>query len=147
MNSRVNYGELAMAIALVLAGIAVAYMGLVYGLGTMRHIGPGFFPLALGVLLGLLSLGILVETGRGSDTDAQVPARVIGSVIGSLLVFAFLLERFGLVPATISLIVVASFASSSPRPLPVAASAVLMAAAAVAVFIWGLRLPLRAVVW
>lgn len=92
-------------------------------------------------------MGILVETGRGSDTDAQVPARVIGSVIGSLLVFAFLLERFGLVPATIALIVVASFASSSLRPLPVAASAVLMAAAAVAVFIWGLRLPLRAIVW
>jgi hypothetical protein len=93
---------------MTLLGAAVALDSLTYTLGTLTHMGPGMFPLMLGVTLtfvGVLILGTAAATPLGSDDDERIlPANpewyawlciLMGPV--AFIVFG---EFFGLVPAT-----------------------------------------------
>jgi hypothetical protein len=80
-------GIMYMVIGLFFAGIATTY-----SLGTAAKMGPGYFPLALGILMFLLGLLVLVTSLRASATIDQIPKfnwRVIGIVTGSICLFGF----------------------------------------------------------
>ena len=61
---------------------------------------------------------------------------------GSLLVFAFAMDRLGVVIATMLLVAVGSLAGREFRPFEVAASAIALALLTVVIFVWGLGLPI-----
>lgn len=94
---RRDYHDMTWGGVLVLAGLAVAgYAWINYDLGSIRRMGPGFFPVALGLLLAALGALIVIPSARrpGQPTPfAWVQA--IG-VIGALLAFGLLLDRLGI---------------------------------------------------
>ncbi|MCA0873566.1 hypothetical protein LCL97_22265 [Seohaeicola saemankumensis] len=64
-----NTLELAAGLIVFGAGIVVAVESMSYPMGSLRNVGPGIFPMLLGLVLAALGLAIVLE-GRISDAAA-----------------------------------------------------------------------------
>lgn len=99
---------------LIALGVFVAvYAGTHYQIGKPGNMGPGFFPAALGCILAGLGLIVLLLSFRLSAHAWEVPSiawRSLLSILASVAVFSLIVERFGLVPATVALTFVAALA-------------------------------------
>jgi hypothetical protein len=85
-------------------GIAIG-VGASYRLGTPDDMGPGFFPVMLGVALLLLGIAVAVLSARqGGDALAAIKVRPIIVVLGAVVAFGVLIDRLGIV-LTIGVIV------------------------------------------
>jgi hypothetical protein len=98
----------------VLLGAGVTLDSLTYTLGTLTHMGPGMFPLMLGITLtfiGVLILGAAMATPLGDD-ERIMPKnkewRGWGCILAGPILFIILGEFFGLVPATFSCVFVSA---------------------------------------
>lgn len=93
-------------------GSLTAALSLQYHLGTIATMGPGMFPLFLGVALAILGLIILTKglVARGEEAKS-LPLGPVILITASLLVFAFLVLSMGLVAAIPAQVVIALWAS------------------------------------
>ncbi len=130
--------------------IAVAVFGLWasrnYRIGTATAMSTGYVPrLLCWILLGL-GVVIMAQGLRTRDERAAFAGvrhwRAIVFVPASLLVFAYAMDRLGVVIATLLLVGVGSLAGKELRPLEVAAAALVLVVLTLAIFIWGLSLPI-----
>ena len=114
-----------------------------YTLGTAAHMGPGYFPRMLGILLviigAVLSLRALRLRGESLPAWKWRPTVI---VLGSVVLFGAIVTPLGLVLSTVILIVLSSAASTEFRAREALVSSVLLAAAVVGVFVFGLHLQL-----
>ena len=114
-----------------------------YTLGTAAHMGPGYFPRMLGILLiiigAVLSLRALRLPGESLPGWKWRPTVI---VLGSVVLFGAIVTPLGLVLSTVILIVLSSAASTEFRVKEALVSSVLLAAAVVGVFVFGLHLQL-----
>src|SRR5262245_51155963 len=71
-------------------------------LGTLHQPGPGFFPFSAGVVLGLLSLILLLNSLRSQDrlSWSVLTSRKLLLIAGALLASVLLLETLGFVTIT-----------------------------------------------
>jgi hypothetical protein len=104
---------------LVVGGI-FAWGATSYSIGTGARMGPGYFPLLLGVLLAVLGaiilLGALIIETPDGDKVPAIAWKPLGYILGSNLVFGILLgglpsiglPSFGLIAAIFALIIIAS---------------------------------------
>jgi uncharacterized membrane protein len=89
-----------------LLGAAVTLDSTTYDLGSMTHMGPGMFPLMLGVVLtfiGILIFGNAVITPLGEDEHIlprQKEWRGWGCILAGPILFIVFGEFFGMAPAT-----------------------------------------------
>lgn len=124
-------------------GAIAMYVSRNYSLGTAGRMGPGYFPLLLGGLLGVIGLALVV---RSFVSDGEPVGRLaigpLSLIVLAVVVFGALLQHVGLVIALITVIGVSALASRQSRPLEVAALAAVVTVFSVAVFVYGLRLPL-----
>lgn len=112
-----NTVELAAGVVVLIAGLVVALESTTYAMGTMRNVGPGIFPMLLGILLAMLGIAIIFE-GRVSEVVApNVPWRAILAICASLGSFALLIDRAGAFVAIFALIYLAGLADKSFRPV------------------------------
>src|ERR1700730_17384934 len=56
---------------MVLLGLGVALKGASYRAGTLMHMGPGFLPTALGVILVLLGIAIAIASLGPADPASE----------------------------------------------------------------------------
>jgi Tripartite tricarboxylate transporter TctB family len=56
---------------MMLIGLGACFEGLTYKLGTLTHMGPGFFPVAMGVILVVLGMVIAATAVAGRPTGGQ----------------------------------------------------------------------------
>ena len=96
----------------ILLGAAVTLDSMTYTLGTLTHMGPGMFPLMLGITLtfiGVLILGAAMATPL-SDDESIMPKnrewRGWGCILAGPILFIILGEFFGLVAATFACVFV-----------------------------------------
>ena len=136
----------AVLIALGLPGAAYALATL--PLGTLRRMGPGMFPAALGLILALFGLAILIPALlREGPPMRRVDYRSLFYIMASVLAFALLVDPFGLFPAIAALAVIASRADSK---LPIPGTLILasgLALISVLLFEVGLGMPIEAFKW
>jgi hypothetical protein len=138
-------------------GAAFAIGATNYSIGTGARMGPGYFPLMLGILLALLGLGVILGALTVPTADGEPVGRIawkpLGFIIGANLVFGILLggiptfgvPAMGLVAAIYALVLVASRAGTA---FPVRSALVLATVLAVGsylTFILGLKLQFQ--VW
>jgi putative tricarboxylic transport membrane protein len=124
-------------------GVVAIVVGSNYALGTAARMGPGYFPRILGILL--ITLGGALALRSLKTQGAKVPRflwRPLLLVLGSVVVFGFIVEQVGLLLSTIVLILSASAASHEFRWKEALASGVFFALLAIAVFVLGLKLQL-----
>ena len=147
--------------ALMLAlGVAVVAAGLGYDVGTLREMGPGYFPVVLGALLAAIGAAMLASTRRRtSDAAPQPPAEMAHlagpvvqwrgwlCIVGGVLSFVVLGEHGGLVPASFVSVFVAAMGDRGNSWRAAAGLAAVMTVLGVVVFHDGLHLLLPLFAW
>ena len=115
-----------------------------YSLGSAGRMGPGYFPLLLGLVLG--GLGALL-IGRSLVLDGEpvprfhvVPLAIIAVAV---CLFGLAIEPLGLVVALAILIVLSAWAGPQFRLIETAALALALIAFSVGVFVYALGLTLN----
>ncbi len=97
---------------MTLLGAAVTLDSMTYSLGTLTHMGPGMFPLMLGVTLtfiGVLILGTAIVTPLTDNENILPKDRewfAWGCILAGPIAFIILGEFFGLVPATFACVLI-----------------------------------------
>lgn len=103
-------------------GIAFAVGATNFEVGNAARMGPGYFPLLLGILLGILGSAITIKsftTGLpGGDKVGSIAWRPLGYVLGANLAFGALLvglpsigfPSMGLIVAIYALVIISSMA-------------------------------------
>lgn len=106
----------------MLIGGAFAWGATSYSVGTGARMGPGYFPLLLGIVLAVLGAFImfysLVEHTDDGEPIGKFAWRPIGFVLGANIAFGILLAglpslgvpAMGLILAIYALVIIASFA-------------------------------------
>jgi uncharacterized membrane protein len=138
---RNNRDFIAGLLFVVLGGLAIA-LARDYPFGTTMRMGPGYFPTVLGAILLLFGVYVLARGLRSGDkVKGEWGWKPLALITVSIVLFGFLLDRAGLIPATIATLFVAAAAGREFRGKEVILLAVVMTAFSVAIFSWGLKLP------
>lgn len=118
-----------------------------YPLGTLRTMGPGMFPMAIGWLLAffglLLGVSGFFRTGRWPQVPLVTPAIVIASIVA----FTVLVRPFGIIPAILGVTAISSFADLKFRPVVTVVLCVVLSLVAYLIFRVGLSLPMAMFNW
>lgn len=144
----------------LVAGMAFIALNSARGLefGSLAEIGPGLFPVALAVLLLVLSLvlaGIGALTGSGDDLAVPGPEalRSLVAIVAALAVFSLTIKGSGFIPAlgvtgaTPLAILIAGAASRETRWLALVLFALVLTIFCAVLFRFLLGLPLPLAPW
>ena len=138
---RNNRDFIAGLLFIVLGGLA-AVLARDYPFGTTMRMGPGYFPTVLGGILLLFGVYVLARGIRsGEKVKGDWGVRPLTWITLSIVLFGFLLDRVGMIPATVVTLFVAAAAGREFRWKEVLLLALVMTAFSVAVFLYGLKLP------
>lgn len=150
------YGGALMA----LTGLAAMLAGLRYHTGTLSHMGPGFFPVAVGALLAFVGLLIAMSARNQSAPSAQAGQAsghghshaapdLRGTVCIVLGALSFLLFGVygGMIPATFAIVFISALGDRSNSIKQAASLAVAMCVIAAVVFSWLLQIQLPLFTW
>ena len=136
-----NRDFLAGLLFVVLGGLAVA-LARGYPIGSTMRMGPGYFPTVLGGILLLFGVYVLLRGVRsGDEVKGEWGYRPLALISLSIVMFGFLLDRVGMVPAIVATLFAAAAAGREFRFKEVLLLAVVLTAFSVAVFSYGLKLP------
>lgn len=127
----------------VLAGLGFSIGALGYRVGDAARMGPGWFPLWIGVLLVAIGLVIAALAVRPSAAHEKVKRPDLASIawiLGAVVLFGVLLQPAGLVLSLVVLVVVSSRASHEFTWRAALVNAALLSAFSVGVFIEGIQL-------
>ena len=110
-------------------------------LGTAARMGPAYFPTLLGGLLTALGLliavkGLMQKVNAEEGRVGRFHWRILGLILGSVLLFSLLLETCGLMIALAAMIAVAALADRSSRPKEVIAMIIVLDFIAWFVFVY-----------
>jgi hypothetical protein len=124
-------------------GSAAAVTAPDYRLGTLAQMGPGYFPLLLGVLLTGLGAMICIQAAAkgGGNRLVAPPWRQLVCIPASVVCFALLVERAGLGIAVVTTVLVGCLGGHRFRPIEALISAVVLAVLTGALFVRLLGLP------
>ena len=138
---RDNRDFLAGLLFIILGGLAVVFAS-DYPIGSAMRMGPGYFPTVLGAILLLFGGYVMLRGIRSREkVKGEWGWRPLALITLSIVLFGFLLDRLGLIPAIIALFFAAAAAGREFRFKEVLLLAVVMTAFVVGVFIYGLKLP------
>ncbi|MGB3068277.1 MAG: tripartite tricarboxylate transporter TctB family protein [Ottowia sp.] len=139
-------------------GAAFAIGAFEYTVGSAARMGPGYFPLMVGVLLTVLGLAVTVSAlgarpGGDGDPVGKIAWKPLGFVIGANLVFGVLLAglrsidlpAMGLIVAVYALVVMSCKAGSTFSLKSALMLATILAVGSYLIFILGLKLQFQ--VW
>jgi hypothetical protein len=103
---------------LLVIGMYVTFIGRTYEPGTLQQMGPGFFPVALGILLSVLGVIVALGARRGSadspeaadHNDAPRTADWRGwlCIIFSIVAFVVFSRYLGFIPASFATVFISA---------------------------------------
>jgi hypothetical protein len=127
-----------------LLGLAAAFQGTAYEIGTLSHMGPGFFPVALGIILALTGVAIAGSAVFAARTEAKprLPPEWRGWFCIGLSIVAFVVvgNYGGLAPATIAIVFISALGDRRNRAADAFVLALGVLAVCVVVFWWALQI-------
>ncbi len=130
-------------VVFLVAGLSFALTAYGYSIGNMHRMGPGMFPMLVGLVMA--GLGAIL-TARSFVIDGlAVPkfhARPVAISLLAMAGFGLLLRPAGLVAAVSALVAVASFASERVRIVETLVLAAVLAGGSVVLFVWVIGLPM-----
>lgn len=145
---QINARELTAGLVLAALGAAVGiYAKANYELGTPADMGPGFFPMVLGWVLVALGLLVSLLSTQRTTTTRQSPGpkfKYLLTICVGILAFGLLLERLGLVPATVALTLFSTLLQRPYQPKKIALLASALSLGAWLIFVRGFGMPLVA---
>jgi hypothetical protein len=143
---------------MVLFGLFIALKGTTYRLGTLMHMGPGFLPTALGVLLCLLGIvivgGALVPSEEGDANPAK--ERILPEnpqwwawfcILMSPVLFIVFGSEFGMIPGTFACVFIAALGDKKATWKSTFILASVVTAFGVVLFSYFLQVPMPILTW
>lgn len=135
-----------------LLGIGAVGIGRTYQVGTLSHMGPGFFPVALGVILVLSGVAIFAAasvTQHSAEQDESLPPEWRGwaCIVGSLIAFVVLGHYGGLVPATFAIVFISALGDRKNTWLQSLILAAAIVIACLVIFHWALQVQFPLFAW
>ena len=140
---------------MLLIGLGVALKGLTYRGGTLMHMGPGFLPTALGVILALLGVAIALAASAQAETDDR-DQRILPEhpqwwgwlciLAGPVLFIAFG-RYFGLIPGTFACVFVSALGDRTATLKSSLILAIVVTAFGVGLFSYFLQIPMPVLAW
>jgi putative tricarboxylic transport membrane protein len=134
-------------------GLVMALKGPGYRLGTLMHMGPGFLPTALGVILICLGIaiagtGLTVPEGEDEDILPEHPEWLgWACILAGPLCFILFGSFFGLIPAIFSCVFVSSFGDRTATLKGSVILAAVVTAFGVGLFSYILQVPMPLLAW
>ena len=141
---------------MILIGLSAVYASVQYNIGSLSHMGPGFFPCAVGALLAIV--GLLIAVAAGDEVN-QAKKPVMGHsheipdmrgaicIVASVLAFIFLGQYFGLLPATFAIVFISALGDRENKVKHALILSVAMMIVAAVVFWWALQLQMPLFKW
>lgn len=131
------------------AGLMFLGIGLFFGIatltslpiGSLEEMGPGFFPLALCLVLLALGSAILFNAGEDIKPQAPVNWRAVVLIAAAPVAFGLTVRSLGLLPALLISVALAVLASKTLTRLHAAMVVVGVTVFCVVIFKFGVRVP------
>lgn len=124
-------------------GGAACAIALDYAMGTTARMGPGYFPRVLGLMLCALGALLVLRSFKLQGAPLSFPTfKPVAIVLASVLLFGLVVNKAGLVIATLLLVLVSSTASHEYRWRESIVAAIALAVFVVVAFRYGLGLQL-----
>jgi hypothetical protein len=134
-------------------GLVMALKGPGYRLGTLMHMGPGFLPTALGVILiglGIAIAGTALTVPEGEDEDI-LPEKPEwfgwACILAGPLCFILFGRLFGLIPAIFTCVFVSACGDRTARLKNSLILAAVVTAFGVGLFSYVLQVPMPLLTW
>jgi hypothetical protein len=138
---------------MILFGLIVVVKGPTYGLGTLMHMGPGFLPTVLGVILiflGIAIAGPATALAEGEDEDL-LPAHpewfAWACILASPVAFILFGSYGGMIPGTFACIFVAALGDRQTTLKSALVLSTVVTIFGVALFAYVLRIPMPILQW
>ena len=136
---------------MLLVGAGAIFKGLDYQVGSLTHMGPGYFPVAVGSVLA--AMGALIALGARRQTPAVArpghPPEWRGwiCIILASIAFVVLGHYGGLLPATFGVVFIAALGDRQNSLKSALLLSIAMVAVSAIVFSWALQLQLPLFRW
>jgi hypothetical protein len=125
-------------------GLFVVAVGHRYPMGSAINMGPGYFPMLMsGLMIAFAIVNICLGLGRRNEA-APAPTfsfRPLALITLGMILFATLIERAGLIPAVVTLVILAVLAGGRPRWRELVIMLLVLGGIASALFVFGLGMP------
>jgi Tripartite tricarboxylate transporter TctB family len=131
-------------------GVGTVVLSQDYKLGTAANMGPAYFPIILGVVTALIGAVMLLKAVANPASSEPVPTwevRPLIFVVAGLMAFSLLIDDRGLIVSVAVLIAMSRFAGHQRGLLELILMIVVLTALATAIFVYGLKIPLRLGPW
>src|SRR5262249_27332126 len=120
-----------------------------YRIGQATAMGPGYFPLAVALVLTVLGASSVVRSLRFVDEEpfGRWPIAALICVLGGIVAFALLLESVGLIAASGAVVLLCCWSRLRTRPIETVILTLVLVAMVSGIFVFGLGLPVDLLVW
>jgi len=138
---------------LVLIGLGTIYQSSRYDVGTLAEIGPGFFPMVMGVILAGCGIAIafnqsaIADDEHDSETLDRPEWRGWGCILGGVLAFILLAHNGGLFPATFACVFISAMGDRTMKVRNAAVLALAISVFGVLLFHYALKIQLQPFAW
>jgi hypothetical protein len=138
---------------MILFGLVMGLKGPSYRLGTLMHMGPGFLPTALGILLiglGIAIAGTALGVPEGEDEDILPENREWwgwGCILASPIAFMLFGSYGGLIPGTFACVFVAALGDKTATLKSSVILACIISLFGVGLFHYLLQIPMPILEW
>jgi uncharacterized membrane protein len=138
-----RWKDLAGGLLMVVLGVATIFQSSQYELGSLRHMGPGYFPLILGIIL--TASGVLIAiNSRSAEAKIAVPKRPPEwrgwfCICAGIVAFVVIGEYGGLLPATFAIVFISALGDRQNSLLAATLLALAMTFICFVVFWWLLQ--------
>jgi hypothetical protein len=119
------------------------YVSRGYSLGSAGKMGPGYFPMMLATVLGLLGLALIARAiTKGDEAVPTLSARPLFLLVFAVVAFGATIQTLGLILSLLLTLAVAALASRETRLVETVFLAIGLTALSVGVFHYVLQLPM-----
>jgi putative Ca2+/H+ antiporter (TMEM165/GDT1 family) len=140
---------------MILLGLGIALKGSSYRAGTLMHMGPGFMPTALGILLVLLGIAIgaaALAPSEGDEHDESILPEnpqwwAWFCILMSPVAFIVFGHYFGMAPATFACVFIAALGDRNSTWLSMVVLSTVVTIFGVSLFSYFLQVPMPIFTW
>jgi putative Ca2+/H+ antiporter (TMEM165/GDT1 family) len=137
---------------MILLGLGIALKGATYRSGTLMHMGPGFLPTALGILLVLIGIAIgATALGPSEEDQAILPPNpqwwAWFCILMSPILFILFGRYFGMIPGTFACVFIAALGDRNRTWKSTIILATVVTAFGVGLFSYFLQVPMPILTW
>jgi hypothetical protein len=136
---------------MIFIGAAAALQGRNYPIGSLSRMGPGFFPVALGIILVCAGVAIIATAKLAAQDheEKELPPEWRGwfCICASIVAFVLVGKYGGLVPATFAIVFISSLGDRDNTLKGALILSLAIVAVAVIVFWWALQVQFPLFTW